>query len=251
MIGRIRLFGINIDNLSFQESLNKINDFIKTNSKHYIVTPNVDHLIRLQTDDGLRKAYANASLILADGMPLIWASMLLGKKLKERITGADLFQEICKIAEKNGYSIFMLGARAEVINLASINLKRLYPELIISGTYHGFFTEEENIGIINIINSLSPHFLFIGMGSPKQELWVLQNLHKLNIKVTICVGGTFEIIAGCRKRAPRWMQKIGIEWSWRLMQEPRRLWKRYLVDDMMFWWLLIKELWKVRIQKGY
>lgn len=250
MPARIRLFDIDIDNLSFEEALAAIDDFIKGGSRHYVATPNVDHIIRLQRDAEFKKVYDSASLILADGMPLVWASRFTGKRLKERVAGSDLFPDICKLAEQNGYSIFLLGSRQEVVNLTMAHLKKLCPHLIIAGMHHGFFAEEDTDAIVNIINSASPHILFLGMGSPKQELWIMRNISRLDIKIALCVGGSFEILAGIRKRAPVWMQKTGLEWFYRLIQEPGRLWKRYLVDDMIFFQIFMKELWRVRIKRG-
>ncbi len=240
-MNQMHLFGTTIHSISFSEAVGAIHELIESASKHYIITPNVDHIIRLQNDRQFKRVYEGASLVLPDGMPLIWASRLLGKRLVCRVTGADLVPAICSLAEQKGYGIYLLGSTTPVVQAAELQLRRTFPGLIVSGTHHGFLQDGDEEGVIKAINAAAPHVLFVGMGSPKQELWVMQNIESLNIKVALCIGGVLEIIAGTRQRAPAWMQRTGFEWMYRLLQEPRRLWKRYLVDDMVFFRIVARE----------
>lgn len=247
---KFRFAGIEIDNLSLEETLDRI-DFLLSNNrlvKQYIFTPNAWHILELQKNKTLQEAYKNAYLLLSDGFSIILASHFLGAPLKERITGIDLFEELLKLAEHKGYKIYLLGATENVIKQTVSQILKKYNGIKIVGYHHGYFSDDNTI--VKQINLLSPDILFVGMGFPKQELWIYRNINLLNVKVVVCVGGTFDVISGKFKRAPKWMQKIGLEWLWRLIQEPRRLWKRYLIGNTIFVWLVLKEMFK-RLLKKY
>ncbi len=247
---KIDLFGISIDNFSFIEAIKEIENLYQEKIPNYVVTPNVDHIVRLQKDQLFRCAYQEASLVLPDGMPLIWASKLLRKPLKERVTGSDLFPKLCGKAAEKGFKMFLLGGLKGIAEKAFSNLKKLYPSLNVVGIYSppwGFENDDqENQKIISLINQVEPDLLFIGFGTPKQENWIYKYRKQLKIKTALCVGAAFDFEAGSVKRAPFWIRQMGFEWGWRLLNEPRRLAKRYLIDDMTFIWLLIKEIYKSR-----
>ena len=243
---KVNILGININNVTMEEALEEIENLIKCGSSAYIVTPNVDHIIRIHEDRELKKTYDKAEIILADGMPLVIASKLLGVPLKERVTGVDLFPELCRLAKNKVYKIFLLGDKQEVIEKTTRNVLLNFPMINIVGIHHGYFNNDDTV--VKTINTVKPDILFIGMGSPKQELWIYNNIDKLNIKIAVCVGGAFSIMAGVIKRAPRWMQRAGLEWFWRLIHEPRRLWKRYLIRDMKFFYLILRE--KIKLIKS-
>lgn len=236
------LAGVKIDNLSLQESLDYIEKILKGQKSHYIVTPNAAHIVLLQRDKDFKKAYKKASLALPDGMSLVWASRLMKARLKERIAGVDLIFSLCNIAVRKKHLIFLLGTRKETIGKAKNILQQQFPGLQIIGTQNGYF--KNNQKVIEKINMHQPDILFIGMGFPKQEKWIYKNISQLNVKVAVTIGGAFDLIAGKVKRAPIWMQNWGLEWLWRLIREPRRLWKRYIIGNTIFIWIVLKEFFK-------
>jgi N-acetylglucosaminyldiphosphoundecaprenol N-acetyl-beta-D-mannosaminyltransferase len=235
----------NIDSVSFIEVVDEICSKCKNKITTYVVTPNVDHIIQLQKDSEFRKAYDAASLVLSDSMPLMWAAKFLGTPLKEKISGSDLFPKLCEVASEKGYKLFFLGGRQGAALKASEVLRKKYPSIQIAGVYappFGFEGDEtENNKIIKMIKVADPDILFVGLGAPKQEKWIYKHYKELNVPVSIGIGVTFEFVSGMVKRAPLWMQKAGLEWFWRLMMEPKRLWKRYLIDDMKFFWLVLRQ----------
>ena len=247
------LAGVKIDNFTMQEVINKIEGMIKEGKSSYIVTPNAAHIVLLQKDEEFRKAYESARLVLADGMPLIWVSKLLGVPLKEKISGSDLLPKLCEVAAEKGFRVFLLGGRPCAALKSAEALRKNYSALQIVGIYSppfGFEKDKvENDKITKMIIRSKADILFIGLGAPKQEKWIYTHYKELNIPVSIGVGVTFEFIAGIVKRAPKWMQEIGLEWFFRLIQEPRRLWKRYLIGNTTFILLVLRELFKKAIFK--
>jgi N-acetylglucosaminyldiphosphoundecaprenol N-acetyl-beta-D-mannosaminyltransferase len=238
-MNRVALFGITIDNLTSAQAVEAVRVLLERGKgQHYVVTPNVDHVVRLESDPAFRQAYAGASLVLADGMPLVWASRVLGRPLKARVTGADLLPQTCAMAAQSGRSLFLLGGASGVPEAAGRNLQARYPGLRIAGAYSppmGFERDPaENRRIAERVNRARPDILAIGLGAPKQELWIAAHRRSLDFGVALCVGAALDFAAGTLARAPRWMREGGLEWAWRLAREPRRLWKRYLVDDMAF-----------------
>lgn len=239
-----QIAGVKIHRVSLKETIRQIENLLRS-CKSQICVTNVYSIVMMQKDGKFKQINNSCSLVVADGMPLIWASKLLGPPIPERITGSDLFYELCKIAVQKQYKFFFLGSTNEVLNNMSIKLKRQFPNLQIVGTYSPpfkkTFSEVENKEIIEKINASSPDILWVGMTAPKQEKWIYYNLDKLNVKVAIGIGAVFDFVAGTVKRAPKWMQKIGLEWLFRLIQEPKRLWKRYLIGNTIFIWLVLKE----------
>lgn len=244
-MNKVNICGVEIDNISFQETINNISGILEKEKNIFITTPNVHHIILLQKDQEFKKIYQEASLVLADGMPLIWASKFLGTPLKEKVSGSDLVPEICKFAAKKGYRLFFLGGRSGAVEKARENLIKIYPQIKIVGVYSPPFgfenNTEENEKIVEMIKNARPEILLVGLGAPKQEKWIYRHYKETDVPVSIGVGVTFEFISGMVKRAPKWMQRVGLEWSWRLIMEPKRLWKRYLVWDVEFFWLVLKQ----------
>jgi N-acetylglucosaminyldiphosphoundecaprenol N-acetyl-beta-D-mannosaminyltransferase len=241
---KVTICGIQLTNLSFFDCIDRISHCTEKSTQTFIVTPNVDHIIKLQNDVEFREVYKHAELVLADGMPLLWAARFLGTPLKEKISGSDLFPRICELAAKKSYMLFFLGGRPGAADKAAQVMRERYPGIQITGTYcppFGFENDSsENAKVINLIQQAKPDILFVGLGAPKQEKWIYRHRDQYQVPVSIGIGVTFEFTAGMVKRAPLWMQNAGLEWFWRLIMEPRRLWKRYLVDDMQFFWLLLK-----------
>lgn len=248
---QVTILGARIDNISWEQTLEKISGLVEQKTPSYVVTPNVDHLIRFQNDADFVRIYQNAALVLADGMPLLWASKFLGTPIKEKISGSDLAPKIAELAASKGYSLFLLGGREGAAEQAAQVLISRYPGLIVAGHYcppMGFEHDAaENEKITRLIKQASPDILFVGLGSPKQERWISRYHNEIGVPVSIGIGVTFEFIAGIVKRAPAWMQHAGLEWFWRLLMEPARLWRRYLVDDMKYFILIFKE--KVALRK--
>ena len=250
---RTFVFSLPFTSLRLKEAVIAVVELVEKGGKHIVVTANVDHILRLQRDNEFLKAYKQATYIFADGMPVVLASRILRHPLPERVTGTDLFPAVCKIAADKNYKIFLLGGLEGVAESAAKKLKTHYPSLNIAGSYSPPFgfehSEEENKHIIELINRVSPHILFIGVGAPKQEKWLYNHLDELDIRVGICVGAAFDFIAGRIKRAPKFMQRLSLEWLWRLIHEPRRLWRRYLYD-LRFLFLLLRELRKHKTKRA-
>jgi len=200
-----------------------------------------------------REAYAHAGLSLVDGTAVLWALALCAKHVPEKLSGSDLVPALSSFAAARGYSVFFLGAAEGVAAKAADVLKAQYPLLKAAGTFSppfGFFQDpEENAYTLRVLQEAKPDICFVALASPYQEIWMYRNYLNSGAKVMIGVGAGLDFIAGVQKRAPRWVQRIGAEWLWRLAHEPKRLWKRYLVDDMRFIPILLRECWKQRVER--
>ena len=248
MSTRVRIFGIDIDRLRMGQAVACLRRWIacRDGTCRYVVTPNLDHAVMYQRHEGLRRAYAGAGLVLADGMPVVLASRLLRKPLPERVTGADLVPALFDAATaEHSLRVFLLGAAPGVADRAAENMKTQWPAVQVVGTYSpplGFERDEqENDRIVSKVNSASPDVLVVGLGAPKQELWMHQHHGRLDVPVALCVGATIDFLAGHKPRAPMWMQNTGLEWLHRCGSEPRRLLGRYFRDACVFPLLLSRE----------
>lgn len=251
---RIELFGIGIDNVDMAGAVAAVRSFVEGRACAYVVTPNVDHLVKLRSDPEFRGIYADAGLVIADGMPLVWASKLAGKPLKGRVAGSDLFVELCAEAARTGMSVFMLGsASQDIIEAAARELEARYPGIRIVGKHSPSFgfekRDQENEAIISMIRAARPDILFVGVGAPKQEKWIYRFRERLGVPVALGIGASFDFVAGSVKRAPLWMQKTGLEWFYRFIKEPRRMFKRYFVDDMAFLGMALEEIKRSRAER--
>jgi N-acetylglucosaminyldiphosphoundecaprenol N-acetyl-beta-D-mannosaminyltransferase len=212
----------------------------------YVVTPNAQHVVLLERDQHFREIYSHASLVLPDGFSLLLASRLMGRRLKERVTGVDLFKALCGRASERGLRVYLLGGQPGSADLAAGKLKAAYPSLIVAGTYcpaWGFEKDPEQLdAIARMIRDAKPHILFVGLGAPKQENWIYEHGLKLGVPVCLGIGGSFEMVGGITPRAPRWMQHLGLEWLFRLVVEPRRMWKRYLIGNVQFMAMVFRQL---------
>ena len=243
-MSKIKLLNVNIDNLTLSEAVEAVDKLIIKKKPSYIVTPNVDHVVRLEEDLEFKKAYDDASLVLTDGMPLVWISKLRKSGIKERVCGSDLFPKVCELAANKGYKVFLLGAAEGVAQRAANNLKDKFDKLDICGTYspkYGFeYDEMEICKIIDLITKCKPDILVLGLGSPKQEKFICKYRAKLNVPVTLAVGASIDFEAGKVKRAPKWMRNSGLEWFYRLCKEPKRMFKRYILTDLKIIKLIFK-----------
>ena len=237
---KVDILGVKINKITMKESCNKIFSFIEDNSKAVVVTPNAEMIMKARENDELANILNNADLSLPDGAGVLMASRLFNLDIKERVSGFDILTELLSYSDyKNEYSVYFLGGRPgiaeKMVKRLKENPKKTLPanknlssKLKISGFHHGYLDQELKKKVIDEINDKEPDILFVGMGVPLQEKFLEENLAKLNIKVGITVGGSFDVLAGELNRAPGWMQKIGLEWFYRLLQEPQRF-KRIMV----------------------
>lgn len=235
-MARIKFMNTCIDNLTMSETLNEIDKLIQKKICSYVVTPNVDHIVRLERDEELQKVYKNASLILTDGKPLIWISKWYKTPIKEKISGSDLFPRVCQLAANKNYTMYLLGAAEGVADTAARNLMKKYPGLNIVGTYSppfGFEKNEQEMNKIKAqIQDVHPDILIVGLGCPKQEKFMYYHCKELGVPISFGLGASIDFEAGNIKRAPKWMSNHGLEWLYRFSKEPKRLFKRYFVDDI-------------------
>ena len=249
MHGQVRILGANIDRVTLDESVQIINDFIASGQPHQVATVNLDFLRLAQENEAFRDVINRSELAVADGMPLVWASRWAGDALPERVTGVELAEQCCALAAQRGYGIFLLGGSEGVADAAAEVWRARYPGLQIVGTYSppmGPFTPAENQKMVALIRAARPHILFVAFGAPKQDLWIAEHQHQIGVPVAMGVGGVFNFAIGRVRRAPVWMREAGLEWLYRVAQEPRRLWRRYFVEDLPVMARILVEVASVR-----
>lgn len=249
----VAILGVPFDNVCTAETLRIIDDMVASGRPHYLVTANVDFLVQAARDVELRRILFDAHLVLCDGTPLVWASRLLGNPLPERVAGSDLVPLLLQVAAEKGYRPFFLGASPEAMETAVARAKLQFPKLEFAGYYSPPFhklLEMDHDAIRDRILAAQPDLLFVGFGCPKQEKWINMHYRSLGVPVSIGVGGTIDFLAGKLARAPRWMQKSGTEWIFRLAQEPRRLMGRYAKDLWHFSGAIAAQCWQLRSRKG-
>jgi N-acetylglucosaminyldiphosphoundecaprenol N-acetyl-beta-D-mannosaminyltransferase len=229
----IPILGVPFDNVTTAQAVGCIEEMVASRRPHYLVTANVDFLVLALNDVELRRILFEAHLVLCDGTPLLWASRLLGNPLQERVAGSDLVPLLIRVAAEKRYRIFFLGGSPETASAAVARLQGQYPSLLIAGHYSPPFQpllEMEHEQIRRRIEEAKPDILFVSFGAPKQEKFIAMHFRTLGVPVSVGVGGTIDFLAGSKARAPLWMQRTGTEWVFRLLQEPRRLFGRYLRD---------------------
>lgn len=211
-------------------------------ASHTVITANSGILCMMRSDPELRHACEAGDLILADGMSVVWTSRMTDAPFPERVSGVDLTARLLEAGAPRGLSAYFLGAKPEVVARLAELCKERYPGLKVAGYRDGYFKPEQHAAIVEEIRAAKPHFLFVGMPTPFKETWCERHRERLDVPVIMGVGGTFDVLAGFVRRAPPWMQRIGMEWSWRLMMEPRKMWKRYLVTNTQFVYLASREV---------
>jgi len=245
------MLGVRIDAVTGAQATDAFEQMIKTRHPHLVFNVNVDICMQARRDAELAFILRAADLVLVDGTPMMWASRVLGTPLPERVSGSDFLPRFCVVAARSGYRLFLLGAGPGVAERARRALEELCPDLRIVGTYSppfGFERDEsENARIVEHVRRSAPDVLFTAFGVPKDQKWLYRFRSALNVPVSMGVGSSLDYLAGRLKRAPRWMQALGLEWSYRLVQEPRRLWRRYLVNDPPFFYYLIREAIRRRV----
>jgi N-acetylglucosaminyldiphosphoundecaprenol N-acetyl-beta-D-mannosaminyltransferase len=233
---RVRFGGIWIDSLTFAGALDEIQRLVEAGAGGAVYTPNIDHVVNADADPAFREAYGRASLSLVDGQPLVWASRLLGSALPEKVSGSDLVEPLMERAGRRGWRVFLVGGAPGAAKIAAERLNRAHG-VSIAGIEDGRISLEPgpaDEALLARIAQARPQLLLVALGSPKQELWIDARRARLAPAVALAVGATLDFIAGALRRAPPWMRRAGLEWLYRLAQEPRRLARRYLWNDPKF-----------------
>lgn len=246
---QFKLFGITIDRLSMHETVQQIRDWLHASERtcRYVVTPNVDHVVVLEKHTKFKQAYDKAALTVIDGNPVLWVARLLGESVPSTVRGSDLTPAIFACCNNNqeAVKVFLLGAAAGVADRAAAKIMQQWPYVNVVGTMSPPYGFEKSVAesdaICSAINASGADLLVIGLGAPKQELWVHQYQQQLSVKVALCVGATIDFMAGEKSRAPVWMRKAHLEWLHRALSEPKRLGMRYLKDGIIYPRLVLKE----------
>lgn len=239
---RVSLFGCRFDVVDMQQAVARVERYIASGRMHQGCGVNVDQLVKMKDEPHFKDIIEQCDLVTADGTPVVWASKLFGKTLPERVAGIDLFEALLPVSAAKGYKVFMLGTKPEILDKAVAVYRERHPGLQIVGHHHGYYGPEDEPAIAEQIRESGAQLLFIAISSPKKEEFVDRNRDALkNVGFVLGVGGSFDIAAGVYDRAPDWMAKAGIEWTYRLMQEPKRMYKRYLVEDSKFLGMLAKQ----------
>lgn len=235
-----------VNNVDMKEALESINEMIIQKRSAYVVAINVDVIVKIESDNYLKEITDNADMVIVDGKPLIWISRFYNRPIKAKISGSDLVPQICEYAVKKKYSIFIIGGKEGIAEKAKKNLERDLPGIKVVGTYappFGFENNEVELNKINeLINDAKPDILIVCFGCPKQEKWIYENYKKYYATVSICAGATVDFLAGNVNRAPKWVSDNGFEWLFRFIQEPKRLFRRYFIEDIK----IINIVWKYR-----
>lgn len=235
------MFGCEVASITMNETLDQIEKIIDTRTLTQHVVINAGKVVLMENDEKLRRIVAECPIINADGQSIVWASRFLGNPLPERVAGIDLMEELIKISSRKGYGIYFFGAKEEVVQDVISHYKKKYPDLKVCGYRNGYFKDSDIPQITRDMRESNADILFVAFSSPKKEYWLADNINEINIPFCMGVGGSFDVVSGTTKRAPRWMQKIGLEWFYRFLQEPKRMWKRYLVGNSRFILITLKE----------
>jgi len=241
MQNRINILNCPIDKISMNETLNIIDTSIQNRVNLHHVVVNAAKMVHMQKDKELSSSVVNSDIINADGQAVVWASKFLGQPLPERVSGIDLMQNLVKLAYEKKYKVFFFGAKEEVVKGVVDKYTDMYSRDITAGYRNGYFDKRDELSIAQQISESKADILFVAISSPTKEVFLNTYKDVIDIPFIMGVGGSFDVIAGKVTRAPLWMQKYGLEWFYRLLQEPRRMWKRYLYANSMFIWYVMKE----------
>ena len=237
------LLGLSFDPVTIETAVDRCLEFCRApRTAHTVITANASHLCMMRHDRELALACRAAHLTLADGMSVVWALRASGQPVPERVAGVDLMARLLAAAGENHLRVYFLGARREVVMALVKNSRGRHPGIEIAGFRDGYFSENDHPAIVEEIRASRAHILFVGMPSSFKETWCERYRQRLEVPVIVGVGGSFDVLAGFIQRAPHWMQSAGLEWCWRLLMEPRKLWKRYLTTNSEFIWLAGREV---------
>lgn len=251
----IKIDGIRVDTVTRDNARGLLTAFLQQQGCHHVVTANIDYMRQARIDPRLRSIINSSALVVPDGMPIVWIARLLGAPITERVTGHDLVHSLIELSTSDGLSLFFLGAAPGVAERAASNLRRLYPKISIAGVYSPPaypypFPEDEDRKMIDAVNSSDADALLVALGCPKQDFWIAAHRHHLKPSIAIGVGSVLDVLAGAVSRAPTWLQSSGLEWIYRLSQEPRRLSQRYLLHDLPYVLSLLHFGIKVRLARS-
>jgi len=246
---KVKIFGVEVDNLSFNEAVEVVKGFLEGNRLNSVCTPNTEIVMAAKDNPKLKELINDNDLIIPDGIGLIYGSKIRKRPLKERVTGFDLSVKMLELANQKGYGLFLLGGKEGVAKKASENILKQYPNIKITGYHNGYFkgshngydNHDEELKIIRMINESKTDIIFVGLGFPKQEKWIGKNKHRINGKVIIGNGGTMDVLAGVSKRAPEVFQRLGLEWLYRLIREPSRIKRQMAIPKFVLSVLLDKD----------
>ncbi len=237
----VSILGIRINNLTMSDALEALLARLQGKQANQVCFVNADCANLAYTDEAYLTVLNNAGLTLADGIGLKLAGKLLARDIKQNVNGTDLFPRLCAALSGTGLGLFLLGAKPGVVEAVRDWIKQTYPEVIVSGCQHGYFSPKEEPGVIGQIAESGASLLLVAFGAPRQDKWIKLHLGETGAKVAMGVGGLFDFYSGNTSRAPQWMREIGLEWSYRLLQEPSRMWKRYFVGNALFLFRVLKE----------
>ncbi|HQZ33474.1 MAG TPA: WecB/TagA/CpsF family glycosyltransferase [Ilumatobacteraceae bacterium] len=233
-----------VDALTMEQTVARIMELVTAGVPVQHVVLNASKVVMMSKDDRLKSVISACPIVNADGQSVVVASRLLRQRLPERVAGIDLFTELVARAASDGRSVYFLGARDEVLQEMTSRFLAQYPTLRIAGSRNGYWADDAEV--VTEVRAAAPDLLFLAIPSPRKEFWLAEHMPAMGVPFAMGVGGSFDVVAGKVKRAPVWVQRIGCEWVYRLVQEPRRMWKRYLVGNTSFIWLTLKEIWRTR-----
>lgn len=241
----VNLFGCDVAAITMQETIEEIDKRIqnKITTQHVVI--NAGKVVLMNKDSKLVNIIKKCPIINADGQSIVWASKFLGKPVPERVAGIDLMGELITLSAEKGYRVYFFGAKEEIVTNVISKYKDKYSNLQVAGYRNGYFSNEDMPEIIDNMKNSNADILLVAFSSPNKEYWLDENMDKINIPFCMGVGGSFDVVAGKTARAPLWMQKLGLEWFYRFLQEPRRMWKRYLIGNSEYIYITLKERFNV------
>jgi N-acetylglucosaminyldiphosphoundecaprenol N-acetyl-beta-D-mannosaminyltransferase len=246
LIRRTMILGCPIDVATMEDAVARVDEAIRRRETCQHVAINAAKIVKIQHNADLRAAIEGCELITADGQAVVWAGAILGSPLPERVAGIDLMHRLLAAAQDAGHGVFLLGARPEVLERAEREILRLFPDVTIAGRHHGYFSRDEEDAVVDLIEAAAPKMLFVALETPAKELFLLRHRDRLGVPFVMGVGGSFDILAGVKRRAPHLMRRFGLEWLFRFIQDPRRLARRYVVGNSRFIWLVARERLRTR-----
>lgn len=242
---KVDIAGVGVSSVDLQDTIDIFKETIRSKGKIRVCVTPVNCIVWTRNNEKLRDIYNSADLTLCDGVPMLWMSKFLGTPIKGRVTGLDLLPEFVAECDKCGFTMFLLGAKEGVAEELKLQFKKKYPNIKIVGVYSPPFAEkfsdEENRKMVEMINKVKPNIVWVSLTAPKQDYWIYEHLSKLDTNIAIGVGGAFEVSAGLIKRAPVFMQKLGLEWFFRFASEPKRLFRRYFIEAPVIFPMVIKQ----------
>jgi N-acetylglucosaminyldiphosphoundecaprenol N-acetyl-beta-D-mannosaminyltransferase len=247
---RVKICDIPVDVLTMDQTVEIIDQAISERKTIHHVVINAAKLVNAQKDKALKQSITDCDIINADGQAIVWASRFLNVPLPERVAGIDLMDELVRLSDRKNYKVFLLGAKEEIVQKVAGIYREKYGNDIIAGYRNGYFKKDEELQVAQQIAASKADILFVAMSSPKKEIFLNTYKKEINMPFIMGVGGSFDVVAGFVKRAPVWMQKTGLEWFFRVIQEPKRMWKRYLVGNSEFIYLIMKEKFKPKIKSA-